>query len=109
MSGSDKDKSEALLKQIDDMLAGGLVTETEPFPETDKEFAELLTQLRHIEPDEKSLEKKLVIGGFLNHPYGPEGQRCMECMYFLVHRKWCDLPELSVPVEADWWCRLWRI
>jgi hypothetical protein len=30
-------------------------------------------------------------------------------MYFLVHRKWCDLPELSVPVEAEWWCRLWRI
>jgi hypothetical protein len=35
--------------------------------------------------------------------------RCQECMYYLVHRKWCDLPELFVPVEPDWYCRLWRI
>jgi hypothetical protein len=50
-----------------------------------------------------------VVGGFTNHPYGPEQQRCMECMYYLVHHKWCDLPELAVPVEPEWWCRLWRI
>jgi hypothetical protein len=59
-----------------------------------------------LEPDD--LKNKLIIGGFLNHPYGAEQDRCMECMYYLVHRKWCDLPELAVPVEAEWWCRLWR-
>jgi hypothetical protein len=32
----------------------------------------------------------------------------MECMYFVVHRKWCELPELAWPVEPEWWCRLWR-
>jgi hypothetical protein len=109
MSGSEKDKSDEVLKKIADLLKSGLKTETEPFPETDKEFAEILVQLRHLEPGERNLEKKLVIGGFTDHPYGPDKQRCMECMYFLVHRKWCDLPELSVPVEADWWCRLWRV
>ena len=65
------------------------------------------TQLRALRPDD--LEAKLVIGGFTDQPYGPDQTRCLECMYYLVHRKWCDLPELSVPVEPDWWCRLWRI
>ncbi|MGQ0671570.1 MAG: hypothetical protein ACT4N2_01640 [Hyphomicrobium sp.] len=105
MSANGKD--EALLKLIAEKLANGLKTQIEPFPETDKEFAEILVQLRKLPPDD--LEGKLVIGGFSDHPIGPDQQRCMECMYFLVHRKWCDLPELAVPVEPHWWCRLWRI
>lgn len=95
------------LEAIAKLLADGLETQVEPFPETDKEFAGILLELRQLAPDD--LEGKLVIGGFLDHPYGEDKQRCMECMYYLVHRKWCDLPELAVPVEADWWCRLWRI
>ena len=88
------------------MLRDGLETQTEPFPETDKEFALLLTALRDTPPDQ--LRQKLVIAGVVDRPHGPEHQRCTECMYFLVHRKWCDVPELAVPVEPDWWCRLWR-
>jgi hypothetical protein len=105
MSGKGKD--EVLLQRIADMMAAGLETQTEPFPETEKEFGEILAELRQLLPDD--LRSKLVISGFVDHPYGPEQQRCFECMYYLVHRKWCDLPELSVPVEPDWWCRLWRI
>lgn len=105
MEGSDKDQ--ALLREISELLDSGLKTQVEPFPETEKEFAEILTVLRHLDPGD--LKAKLVVSGFTSEPYGPERQRCMECMYFLVHRKWCDLPELSVPVEPDWWCRLWRI
>jgi hypothetical protein len=104
---SQPEKDEALLQRIAVMMKNGLVTQTEPFPETNKEFAGILDLLRELDPED--LESKLVISGFVDHPYGPEKQRCMECMYFLVHRKWCDLPELSVPVEPDWWCRLWRI
>lgn len=100
-------ESQETLKRINDLLANGLETQTEPFPETDKEFADILRQLRILSPDD--LVGKLVIGGFANKPYGPDQQRCMECMYYLVHHKWCDLPELAVPVEPDWWCRLWRI
>jgi len=92
---------------ITQLLRDGLVTQTEPFPETDKEFAMLLTELRDTPRDQ--LRTKLVIAGVVDQPFGPERQRCTECMYFLVHRKWCDLPELAVPVEPDWWCRLWRI
>ncbi len=102
-----KNEENDLRQVIAQMLKEGLQTQTEPFPETDKEFGQLLTQLRGLPPDE--LEAKLVISGFTDKPYGPDQMRCQECMYYLVHRKWCDLPELALPVEADWWCRLWRI
>ena len=102
-SGND----DLLRNRIGTMMAAGLKTQTEPFPETDKEFGKLLAEVRTLAPDD--LEGKLVLTGFVNTPYGPDQMRCQECMYYLVHRKWCDLPELAVPVEADWWCRLWRI
>jgi hypothetical protein len=105
MSGSERDA--ALLDLIARRLASGLRTKTEPFPASTRLFDDILTELRQLPPED--LDAKLVIGGFVDHPHGPDRQRCMECMYFLVHRKWCDLPELSVPVEPDWWCRLWRI
>lgn len=104
---STQEKDAELLKRIATMMKNGLVTQTEPFPETNREFAAILDQLRELDPQD--LKSKLVISGFVDHPYGPEKQRCMECMYFLVHRKWCDLPELSLPVDSQWWCRLWRI
>ena len=104
MSVADDD---AVRAEIAELLAAGLKTKTEPFPETEKEFGAILNELRALDP--KDLKSKLIIGGFVNHPFGEEQYRCMECMYYLVHRKWCDLPELAVPVEPEWWCRLWRI
>ena len=104
MSTNDDDR---LRDQIGAMMAAGLKTQTEPFPETDKEFGQLLADVRELAPDD--LKGKLVLTGFADEPYGPDQMRCQECMYYLVHRKWCDLPELAVPVEPDWWCRLWRI
>ena len=104
MSSSDDDK---LRDTIGGMMAAGLKTQTEPFPETGKEFGNLLDEVRELAPDD--LKGKLVLTGFVDKPYGPDQMRCQECMYYLVHRKWCDLPELAVPVEPDWWCRLWRI
>lgn len=104
MSKADDD---ALRDKIGEILAGGLETKTEPFLEDNRQFELLLNELRDIDSDD--LEQKLVVGGFVDHPYGEDDQRCLECMYYLVHRKWCDLPELAVPVEPEWWCRLWRI
>lgn len=103
---STKQPDAEVLATIAAKLREGLVTQMEPFPETEREFGQILDELREIPSD---LEQKLVIAGFSDRPYGPEQQRCMECMYYLVHRRWCDLPELSVPVEPEWWCRLWRI
>ncbi len=104
MSDADDD---ALRDRIGRLMANGLETKTEPFPENNIEFEQVLVELRELDSD--SLEEKLVISGFVDKPYGEDEQRCLECMYYLVHRKWCDLPELAVPVEAEWWCRLWRI
>ena len=104
MSTHDDD---GLRARIAGMLAAGLVTQTEPFPETNREFSSLLDVLAAL--PQGDLEAKLVVSGFTDKPFGPDQMRCQECMYYLVHRKWCDLPELAVPVEADWWCRLWRI
>lgn len=101
------DQENALRTLIAKILANGLETQTEPFPENDREFGNLLAALRDLDPND--LEAKLVLSGFVDHPYGEDQMRCQECMYYLVHRKWCDLPELAVPVEPEWWCRLWRI
>lgn len=96
-----------LLRMIEDEMNNGLKTMLEPFPETDREFAAILDELRQLGPDE--LRAKLVVSGWFLKPYGEEEMRCQECMYYLVHKRWCDLPELSLPAEPDWWCRLWRI
>jgi hypothetical protein len=95
------------LRTVAELLEAGLVTQVEPFPETEKEFGAIINQLRALDSDD--VERKLVIGGFLDRPYGPDKLRCMECINFLVNRKWCDLPELALPVEPSWFCRLWRI
>lgn len=58
---------------------------------------------RSGEEERRPIEEKLVVSGFVDKPYGEDEQRCLECMYYLVHRKWCNLPELAVPVEAEWW------
>ena len=96
-----------LLRMIEDQMNEGLETMVEPFPETDRKFAAILDELRALSADQ--LRQKLVISGWLLKPYGEDEMRCQECMYFLVHKRWCDLPELSLPAEPDWWCRLWRI
>lgn len=96
-----------LLRMIEDYLNEGLETHVEPFPETDREFSAILDELRALDTDD--LRAKLDISGWLLRPYGADEMRCQECMYYLVHRRWCDLPELSLPAEPDWWCRLWRI
>ena len=98
---------EMLIQMIEDHFAEGLETEVEPFPETDREFGALLDQLRPLSADQ--LREKLVISGWLLQPYGEDQMRCQECMYYLVHKRWCDLPELDLPAKPEWWCRLWGI
>lgn len=107
MAGAQGKDAAKVLAEITQMLDAGLKTQTEPFPDSATEFAKILDELRALDPDD--LKGRLVIGGFVNHPYGPMEARCQECIYYLVHRKWCDLPELAVPVEPEWWCRLWKI
>jgi thiosulfate reductase cytochrome b subunit len=87
------------------MVEDGLVTQMQPFPESNKEFEAILAQLREV--DSNDVRQKLIISGF--YPKPVEDMRCLECIYYQVHRKWCDIKELELPVEPEWWCRLWRI
>lgn len=99
--------SPELRARIAELLAEGLETQVEPFPPTEKEFAEVAAELRALDPDD--LRGRLIVSGFMDHPHGPESWRCADCIYYLANRRWCDLPELALPVEPDWYCRLWRM
>jgi hypothetical protein len=97
-----------LREQIRSLLAGGLKTEAFPRADTPEEVQALAVRLRAAPND---LTTKLVVGGFTLGPvdHGGFEQACETCMYFRVHQRFCELPELNVPVDAEWSCRLWRI
>jgi hypothetical protein len=94
---------------VDGLLRYGVKSTMSPFPHTQKEFLAIVEELRALH--ENDLLGRLDIGGFANYTIGSgdDMQRCQECIYYLPNGKWCDLPELPVPVEPHWWCRLWKI
>jgi hypothetical protein len=98
-----------LRMRIGEMLSSGMSTQMAPFPANQIEFQAILDRLADLPAED--LVGRLDIGGFAPHPVELGGieQRCAECIYYLPHRKWCDLPELPVPVEPQWWCRLWKL
>ena len=94
---------------IAEMLASGLETEVWPRAGTSEEVNEIVARLQVEAGDD--LEKKLIVAGFTDHTIEADEieQPCETCMYYKVHAKFCELPELMVPVEPEWSCRLWRI
>lgn len=102
-------EDDRLRQDIAARLAAGLKTEVWPRAGTSEEVNALVRRLRVEAGD--NLEKKLVVGGFTDHVVVADDlqQPCETCMYYLVSRKFCALPELMLPVEPDWSCRLWRI
>ena len=68
---------------------------------------EIVDRLR-VASDMKS---KADIAGLLHVPFEDDGltKACDNCIYFLARRSWCDLPELNIPVDPEWYCKLWRV
>ncbi|MDX8533110.1 hypothetical protein RFM41_14870 [Mesorhizobium sp. VK25A] len=97
-----------LRETIETLLAQAL--NTEAFPRADS-HEDVLAVISRLQAPGNDLKAKLAIAGFTLHPVEHEGieQACESCMYYLVHRRFCELPELAVPVEPEWSCRLWRI
>ena len=95
-------------EEIRSLLAGGLVTEVSPRADTHEEVQAIIARLRQADG---GLKSRLTISGFTLTPVMHEGveQACETCMYYKVHRRYCELPELELPVEPEWSCRLWRI
>ena len=100
---------DALRREIAEKLKSGLKTEVWPRAETSEQVNEIVARLQSEAGDD--LEKKLVIAGFTDHVIEADGieQPWETCMYYKVHGRFCELPELMLPVEPDWSCRLWRI
>lgn len=99
---------EGLRSEITDLLTSGFVTNVFPRADSHEQVQQLVSDLRLAGND---LKAKLRIAGFTLHPieHGGISQLCETCMYYKVHRRFCELPELDVPVEAGWSCSLWRI
>ena len=100
---------ESTRAEIAKLLSEGLKTEAWPRAETSEDVNEIVNRLQVEAGD--NLEKKLVISGFTDYRVEADDieQPCETCMYYKVHAKFCDLPELMLPVEPEWSCRLWRI
>jgi hypothetical protein len=98
---------DAVREEIRAMLKGGLRTEAFPRGDTPDQVQTIVSRLRAA-PD---LATRLAIAGFTLTTVEHQGlaQPCETCMYYLVHRRYCELPELAVPVEPEWSCRLWRL
>lgn len=95
-------------EEIRSLLAGGLKTEAQPRADDSEMVQEIIGRLRTSDGD---LKTKLVISGFTLTPveHGGVEQPCETCMYYQIHRRYCELPEHDFPVEPEWSCRLWRI
>ena len=98
-----------LRNKLKALLASGLPIDIEPRAYDFDQIQQVIAQLQNLEQND--FVKKMVISGFTLEPYGhgEDEQACETCMYYQVHRKFCELPELMLPVEAKWSCRLWRI
>jgi hypothetical protein len=103
------DADSALRSEVEALLGSGLETEVEPRAYTSELVNQTVARLQQVAADD--LEEKLRIAGFTLHAYVSDEveQACETCMYYLLHRKFCELPELALPVEPTWSCKLWRI
>ena len=103
------DADSMLRRKVEALLGSGLETEVEPRAYTSELVNQTVAQLQQLTADD--LGEKLRVAGFTLHAYVSEEieQACETCMYYLPHRKFCELPELALPVEPTWSCKLWRI
>lgn len=107
---TETDDVDALRGQLEKLLQGGLQTEWRERAYTSEAVNDIVARLQSIAADDYAA--KLTVAGFTSQPYAGDGdieQACKTCMYFVVHRQFCDLPELKIPVKPEWSCRLWRI
>lgn len=115
-----KEQEEALREEIARLLeSSGFATDWRDRADDDVRFQAVLAALRRsgaagtdgADGADGGIATKLRLAGFTAHPVTHEGidQACASCMYYLVHRRWCDLPELNLPVRPEWSCNVWRI
>ena len=82
-------------------MSGGLVTDWAQRAYSDADIHRVIDSLQALALDD--LLVCLCLGGFMLRPYvgeeDPEiDQACSTCMYYELHRRWCNLPELKLGV-----------
>ena len=113
------DTDTILREQIAALLQGGLRTAWQERAYSADAVNAIAAELRPLGSDD--ILRKLQIAGFTLHAFEDDGegisqacevkfsQACETCMYFELHRRFCALPVLMLPVRPEWSCRLWRI
>lgn len=102
-----------LRTRIETLLSGALNVPWTKRALDQHSFDAVVRELQDLGPDK--LIGKLVVGGFTLKPYRPPDDAdgiehsCATCLYYERHRRFCDLPELMLPVEPQWSCIVWRI
>jgi hypothetical protein len=103
-----KEQDEAGREEIARQLASGLDTDWRVRADDSARFQAVVAALR---ASDGTVVAKLRIAGFTDHAvtHADFDQECETCMYYQVHRQWCALPELDLPVRPEWSCNVWRV
>ena len=93
-------------------LSGGLVTDRAQRAYSAADIHRVIDNLQALALDD--LLCRLRLGGFMLRPYVDKedpkiDQACSTCMYYDLHRCWCNPPKLKLGVEPEWSCILWRV
>ena len=110
MPSNDDDE---LRTRIETLLGGALNVPWTKRALSQASFDTIVRELHGLQSD--NLIGKLVISGFTLKPYLPPDDAdgiehsCATCIYYERHRRFCNLPELMLPVEPRWSCIVWRI
>ncbi|MBI3343887.1 MAG: hypothetical protein HY028_03320 [Gammaproteobacteria bacterium] len=98
-----------LRSRLAELLENGLDNSPEVRAYTSEDVNRVVAELQKLVPGD--YVGKLTVAGFTSTPYDDDEleQSCATCMYYVVHRQFCELPELMLPVRSNWLCRLWRI
>ena len=104
---------DALLRdRLADLLRRGLETRWQDRADTSEKVDAITHELQQIPHDDYAA--KLTVAGFSAQPYSSDAlpgveQECSTCVRYERNRRYCNLPELALPVEPEWSCVLWRI
>lgn len=107
------DMDDAIRNTLQGMLDAGLETVWRQRAYTSEEVNAVVARLQQL--GKADYAGKMRVAGFTGSPYEAEGedagvaQACETCMYYETHRRYCNLPELELPVRPEWSCVLWRI
>ena len=100
--------------QIAKLLSRGAISPLSPAQALAQEsFNSIVRRMQGLSPND--LVGKLRVSGLTLLPYVLKDDEdsieraCSSCINYERHRRFCNLPELMLPVELQWSCIVWRM